>query len=397
VEEQAGETIARKVEFLNPNKDTYERWCGDYFDNVQASFVSSQFAVLIIIVVNEALKGCFASLVAFEGHETRTREILSLALKLFGAMLVNTALLTVLITGNLNLFFGGVVNPATRTLSSMALLAGNIGDFTPKWYSEVGAAIGATLLINAFALNATSFVAAAKIQLFRCLDRGCTLDMTRTKQKLQVQLETLYTGPAVKLEERYAALLVCFTACVIYSGGMPFLWVVGFISFLVALLADKWAFLRVYQLPPKIGPSLARVCTDQLPVPLFIHTLLSAWSFSAPTLFEYEPLTVVEGNVTAADYQQTYNGTRVSPWGHSKDFMPGEEYGHFDLVKELGRIVSHRNSVPHDIMILLWIVWFLATKVRAKRGGGGCWLVGWVGLEDCSEGARFLMFFHINC
>ena len=61
------------------------------------------------------------------------------------------------------------------------------------------------------------------------------------------------------LEERYAALLVQFTVSVIYSGGMPILWIIGFMGFLVGFIVDKWAFLRVYRLPPKYGPTLARM------------------------------------------------------------------------------------------------------------------------------------------
>jgi len=46
----------------------------------------------------------------------------------------------------------------------------------------------------------------------------------------------------IKLEERYAALLVAFYVCTIYSGGLPILYMVGFLNFFVALMVDKWAF-----------------------------------------------------------------------------------------------------------------------------------------------------------
>jgi hypothetical protein len=79
------------------------------------------------------------------------------------------------------------------------------------------------------------------------------------------------------LEERYAALLVQFTVSVIYSGGMPILWIIGFMGFLVGFIVDKWAFLRVYRLPPKYGPTLARKCTDVLPYVILGHAVLAAW------------------------------------------------------------------------------------------------------------------------
>ena len=60
--------------------------------------------------------------------------------------------------------------------------------------------------INVYALNMPVLQDSVKIRLMRCLDRGCTLDMKRTNQKLQVQLEAMYTGPRMLLEER----CVCF-------------------------------------------------------------------------------------------------------------------------------------------------------------------------------------------
>ena len=66
----------------------------------------------------------------------------------------------------------------------------------------------------------------------------------------QVQLEDMYTGPAIKLEERYAALLVVFVVVLTFSGGMPVLWPIGAATFGLCLLVDKWAFLRLYRLPP---------------------------------------------------------------------------------------------------------------------------------------------------
>lgn len=56
---------------------------------------------------------------------------------------------------------------------------------------------------------------------------------------VQVQLEDLYTGPELALEERYAAALVTFFVCVIFSPGMPVLWCVGFVAFFFFFWAEK--------------------------------------------------------------------------------------------------------------------------------------------------------------
>ena len=210
---------ASAVEFLNPETKQMDTLCETWLDEWATINLMSTLAVGAVIVVNEGLKGFFRTLVDFEGHETHTQEILSLALKLFVAMLVNTALLVVLIAGNLNLFTNGRESTFTQWLEQGRIFSGARDvsyayilkliysnsmlaslaqqDFTWKWYLDVGTAIAITMFINVFALNASSFSAAIQTKLFRCVDRGCSFDFTRTSTKLQVELEKMYTGPKV--------------------------------------------------------------------------------------------------------------------------------------------------------------------------------------------------------
>jgi len=179
------------LEFLNPYTLEMEYWCGAWLENYERVSALATAAVMVVIAVNSGLKSFFATLVEFEAPETRTQEILSITLKLFGAVLINTAFLIVLLAGNLDVFTGGKQGYVTRGLSMAALFQGHIGDFKPEWYHEVRTAIAATMFINVYALNSASFQAFVKIKLARCLDRGCTRDMSRTGKKVQVQLETL--------------------------------------------------------------------------------------------------------------------------------------------------------------------------------------------------------------
>ena len=98
------------------------------------------------------------------------------------------------------MFTNGRESFITQTLDDAAIFSGPRSDFTWKWYLEVGSAIVVTMFINVFALNASSFSAAVQTKLFRCIDRSCTLDMTRTQQKFQIGLENMYTGPKMMLE-----------------------------------------------------------------------------------------------------------------------------------------------------------------------------------------------------
>lgn len=90
------------------------------------------------------------------------------------------------------------------------------------------------------------------IHYSRLKDRSFHLNnYSLTKKKIQIELEKLYIGPEIKLEQRYASLLVSFYVCIIFSSGIPALWIVLALTFIVIFLIDKWALLRLYCSPPK--------------------------------------------------------------------------------------------------------------------------------------------------
>jgi hypothetical protein len=371
---------AEEVEFADPYTGKKETLCQGFFEEYGDVQVMSTLAVMAVVVVNEILKTVFRVLVAFEGHETLTEEILAHTIKLFGSMLMNTAFIVVLIAGNVNLFTGGKKNAVTTGLADAALLSGGIADFSTTWYLEVGTAIVITMWINIYVLNVAVVQDSVKIKLLRCLDRGCSFDMARTNQKLQVHLETMYTGPDLLLEVRYSSLLVGFFVCMIFSSGMPILWIIGWASFLVAFCIDKWAFLRVYRLPPKYGATLARYATDMLPWAVLMHVVFASWTFSNPELFDFEGFTVEQGNSSQfvwgqtwaedPDYEKPYHGSRTANrnenLANTHDFWPPPEvvtFANGGLEDTLNRALLHRNSYPHTFLLCVWIAWYVLFRL----------------------------------
>lgn len=74
-------------------------------------------------------------LVDLEAPETETARIVSLTLKLFVALLVNTCIITILIKGNPNRVSSG--SPADPIFRYFGVLEGTHGDFGMEWYFEV--------------------------------------------------------------------------------------------------------------------------------------------------------------------------------------------------------------------------------------------------------------------
>lgn len=375
-----------EVAFRNPGTGLDEYLCSDFFSEYTTIEAMSTLAVFTVVVVNELLKSVFGHLVEFEGHETETEQILAHCIKLFGTMMMNTGLLVLLISGNLDYFTGGKQGLLKRVLSFSNLMSGSLSELDMNWYLTVGSSICYTMIINTYTVNTKIVKDYVQINLTRCLDRGCTFDMSRTKAKIQLQLENLYTGPKMQLQERYASLFVIYFVCVIFSPGMPFLWIAAAGCFFFTYIIERWAFLRMYRLPPKYGSALAETTTEILPLGILAHVIFAAWTFSSPALFDYEVHNVPGANNTAyvaqlvregrawANQTILANATNVSAAFmepvYREDVTNALDYWEpdripntFSILRPLKRIANHANSLPHIILFFVWIGWFIATKV----------------------------------
>ena len=75
--------------------------------------------------------------------------------------------------------------------------------------------------------------------LKRCLDRGCSSDMKKTKKKLNKDWINLYTGPEFFIAYRYSQLLTIIFMCLLVSSGMPIMYLVTIIFMIVTYWIDK--------------------------------------------------------------------------------------------------------------------------------------------------------------
>lgn len=86
---------APEIAVRNPNTNQDEFPCATFLEEYTEIQLFATLAVLAVVVVNMALQTGLRSLVAFEGHETRTEEITAHMVKLFGSMLISTAFIVV--------------------------------------------------------------------------------------------------------------------------------------------------------------------------------------------------------------------------------------------------------------------------------------------------------------
>jgi hypothetical protein len=129
----------------------------------------------------------------------------------------------------------------------------------------------------------------------RLWDRSCTWDRTRTRKVTQQQLENMYLGPELFLDERYAQVYMCtalfadlrLMLCLLrpqmlaalffsltYSTGLPVLIPLAGLFFFTLYWVDKWLFCNLYRSPPQCVVELSSLEPQGY---RFTHCCLCLW------------------------------------------------------------------------------------------------------------------------
>ena len=179
------------------------------------------------------------------------------------------------------------------------LLNGQYYDFLAEWYGVVGVSIAVSCLINAIT-PLFNFGFKVAYGLLRCIDRGCTADMTKTKKILQDDYEKSYTGPSFQIGNRYAQLIAMTCIVLMYSVAIPILYVAGFFICVTMYWSDKVLFLRHYRLPPRYGLNLAGQSRIIMEYAIVLHLFTGLYMLSNPQIFPSgEDKTEYEGGFTS--------------------------------------------------------------------------------------------------
>jgi hypothetical protein len=120
------------------------------------------------------------------------------------------------------------------------IFAGAFPEFNVQWYAVVGYTISFTMILNIFTPHIGLLMKGFLGCFRRCCDRSCSFNKRKTKKVLQQDYEDLYTGPEMLLQLRYSQILADAFIMLLYSSGMPLLYVIGFISFFLSYWLDKF-------------------------------------------------------------------------------------------------------------------------------------------------------------
>lgn len=116
-----------------------------------------------------------------------------------------------------------------------------------------------------------------------------------------------YELPEWNLALRLAQSMNVVCCCIMYSGGMPVLYLVGATYCFIAYWMDKYTLLRGSRRPPSYSPHVVKTCTHILPFAALLHALFACSVLGNQKLFpstwsRFREVAEVVFRISFADY-----------------------------------------------------------------------------------------------
>ena len=147
---------------------------------------------------------------------------------MFVVEFINTGVIILLVNFRLNFYIYGV-----------PIIAGKYSEFSVDWYRMVGSTIILTTLLRLVTPNIIALLQILITLLKQCYDRKWTFNKLKTRQVLQEDYETINSGSDFLIDNRYASVMTTIFLIMMYSPGMPMMYLIGFGYFFITYWSDK--------------------------------------------------------------------------------------------------------------------------------------------------------------
>lgn len=344
------QVLSKLRDFVNVKKNS--DICYDMILHELLSDMFSGILVGSVVVINVVLKEILEALSQFEGHANVAEQTASLVGKLFAAQLLNTTLLGLLINTayNGNIALVKVVRSFLGHLG-LPVLQGVDSDFTHEWYLTQGYAASVTMLLQVFVPHISPFIKAVIVTPIKRLVKAGSLFGLGAASS-QRELNEAFEGGAFAIHTRYAYILNFIFISLFYAGGIPSMYLLASMNFLITYLLDKFLVVRVLNKPPQYDSQLAFLFAKYFPVAVLLHLGATGYMFSNDDILRTNywtiPRCIAEAN-TDHEYVALLN--------------------HFIM-----RYLARANVFPITFILALWSVFavfrgvFGRTFMRALQG-----------------------------
>jgi len=333
-------------------------WVQSYFQVQLLTYGSAVVVLVLKAMVTVAIR----FVVRHEKRMSKTEQTLSRASKMFVSQFVITSILVVLINARIN----------EAGLSGVFI--GEHTDFDADWYKGPGAAITLTMLLNV-AFDAITPIRRVLVRQFaRCRDRGCRRPPNPMAKKwitgkaTQAELNEMYSGILMPMDELYASLVNQIFVCVTFCTGMPLLIPTACLFAAVFFVVHKTLFATSYRTPTSTSEILSRRMTAFLPMAGVFHAFIGAWMLSNPEVFpstrEVEAATSSSGTASIDD---AING--LGSFSQSAiNQLRGVTFSGYNLGDRIAKAHVYPLFVCGVILLVLGIVRITVGKAVFKFG-----------------------------
>ena len=259
------------------DSDGLGSFCEKYWTDQINRWLVVIAAVLVSTTMNIILKELCIWLAWFEHPQSLTARELSTASYMIVALVVNMALLPLFMTADIS------------ELSSLPwLFKGDHYDVAGPWYGEFSKKFAEIAIINAVSFP---FTLLSPVILWRL-----KLWFFVNKVKSQRELNELTTPPPFLLSERYGQLIAQVLYSLIFSAGIPLVYV-GMVVFLaLSIVIDRVMLLRYCANPPRYTGKLAALLVHLIPIGVALHFAMGTWIFGQRDA----PSHVLDGGVSGS-------------------------------------------------------------------------------------------------
>ena len=278
--------------FTHPDSNEEVELCSSATTVLSTFF--SLFSTFVVVLINMFLVRVLSTMVDFERHATKTGKLLSVCFKLFIAQYINTALLTLIIAGDLSAV--GVGTNLSFSLNNVQYLSeiefgvftGVITDYNTDWYFSVGASLLFTMCIFSIGQLPPQYMNVFMQKMKRLWDRRWSFKHGFTLKNTQEELDASYLGPPMPLQEKYSYLLTLIFVDMTYSPTMPLFNLITLGNLIVFYLSDMYTLLYFFQKPAFINEVLPDSVLNCLLVAALIHIGNGMWMFGNKAFYDPE-------------------------------------------------------------------------------------------------------------
>ena len=234
---------------------------------------------IIIVVVNLLLKMIIVSLSVWVGEETQCKQKSLIKDSIFYAQFFNTAFIILLVNANLGerSFVPGFIK---------SNLNGPFYDYYPEWYNDVGLKILQTMVINAVVPLGNIVTPYVMLYAQVRYDSSNTFDPYNTKSTSLAQYKKMYGQIDYLIHFRYSDALKTTYITMMYGLGIPLLFPLAALSFLITLIGEKIQCAYFVKLPPAMGDTLTSTTISALNFSPILLLFNGYWMISNKQIFE---------------------------------------------------------------------------------------------------------------